>query len=310
MDGKRRFGVVALSKVWALKYRPKLDEIVGQDQIFQLGLVKQHYLLYSPGAGTGKTSLAHALAEEWGYVLHEYNASSKKTRGIEFVEEELMPMSTNGRYTQVFLLDEADQLTPAAQSALKGVIENAQGYFILTCNDLSKISPYLKSRCCLLEFQPINDADMKHRLEYICGREGVAITEGFLNVIIKANKGDLRSAINALQAYHAAWSKSIPDAEKFIRSIGEEAFDCKSFLTLCFRDKDFAEALKMLFGVTGTPVSARRAVKQIFDFAVNNENATSDSKLKVVEATVMVERDFIAGVESDVALAEYVRTLC
>ena len=66
----------------------------------------------------------------------------------------------------------------------------------------------------------------------------------------------------------------------------------------------------MLFGVTGTPVSARRAVKQIFDFAVNNENATSDSKLKVVEATVMVERDFIAGVESDVALAEYVRTLC
>lgn len=305
MDGKRRFGVTTMSKVWALKYRPKLDEIVGQDQIFRLGLVKQHYLLYSPGAGTGKTSLAHALAEEWGYVLHEYNASSKKTRGIEFVEEELVPMSTNGRYTQVFLLDEADQLTPAAQSALKGVIENAQGYFILTCNDLSKISPYLKSRCNLLEFHPINDSDMRHRLEYICGREGVAITEGFLNVIIKANKGDLRSAINALQAYHAAWSKSIPDAERFIRSIGDEAFDSKSFLTLCFRDKDFDEAYKMV------PIdNARVTIKQIFDFAVNNENATSDSKLKVVEATVMAERDFIAGVEPNVVTAEYVRTLC
>lgn len=305
MDDTRRFGVVTLSKVWALKYRPSLDEIVGQDQIFRLGLVKQHYLLYSPGPGTGKTSLAHALAEEWGYLLHEYNASSKKTRGIEFVEEELIPMSTNGRYTQVFLLDEADQLTPAAQSALKGVIENAQGYFILTCNDLSKISPYLKSRCCLLEFQPINDADMKHRLEYICGREGVAITEGFLNVIIKANKGDLRSAINALQAYHAAWSKSIPDAEKFIRSIGEEAFDSKTFLTLCFRDKDFDEAYKML------PIdNARITIKQIFDFAVNNENANSNNKLRVVESTIIAERDFIAGVEPTVLVAEYVRSLC
>ena len=56
--------------------------------------------------------------------------------------------------------------------------------------------------------------------------------------------------------------------------------------------------------------NARVTIKQIFDFAVNNENATSDSKLKVVEATVMAERDFIAGVEPNVVTAEYVRTLC
>ena len=123
-----------MSKVWSLKHRPTFDEIVGQPHLDGVN-DKQHYIFYSPGAGTGKTSYAHGLANEWGYILHEYNASSKKTRGIEFVEEELLPMSRNGRYSQVFLLDEADQLTPAAQSALKGVIENAHGYLSLihTC---------------------------------------------------------------------------------------------------------------------------------------------------------------------------------
>ena len=307
MDGAFRFGVVTMSEtVWALKHRPPLHEIVGQDHLTNM-TSKQHYILYSPGAGTGKTTFAIALANEWGSMLHTYNASSKKTRGIEFVEEELAPMSTNGRYTQVFLLDEADQLTPAAQSALKGVIENAQGYFILTCNDLSKITPWLKSRCRVLEFNPISDEAMMDRLQYIAGKEGVAVPESVLNVIIKANKGDLRSAINALQAYHAAWSKSIPDGQKFIHQLMEEGFDSKLFLTLCFRDKDFDEAYGML---SSSILSARNTIKEIFTFAVHNENANSDNKLRVVESTVIAERDFIAGVEPTVLVAEYVRRLC
>jgi len=267
---------------------------------------KQHYILYSPGAGTGKTSLAHALAEEWGYVLHEYNASSKKTRGIEFVEEELLPMSRNGRYTQVFLLDEADQLTAAAQSALKGVIENAQGYFILTCNDLSKISAYLKSRCRILEFLPITIEDMVDRLEVISGREGVEVRRSQLEIIAKIHKGDLRAAINLLQAFAQSENKDKFLIDAGVRVGGWDNWKGKEFLTLCFRDKDFEGGYKQLLKET----KPRQVIKTIFDTAMSSETATPAQKMIVVKATINAERDFVSGVESKAIVGNFVRELC
>ena len=297
-----------MSKVWALKHRPNLHEIVGQDHIFDNAMDsnKQHYILYSPGAGTGKTSLAHALAEEWGYVLHEYNASSKKTRGIEFVEEELLPMSRNGRYTQVFLLDEADQLTAAAQSALKGVIENAQGYFILTCNDLSKISAYLKSRCRILEFLPITIEDMVDRLEVISGREGVEVRRSQLEIIAKIHKGDLRAAINLLQAFAQSENKDKFLIDAGVRVGGWDNWKGKEFLTLCFRDKDFEGGYKQLLKET----KPRQVIKTIFDTAMSSETATPAQKMIVVKATINAERDFVSGVESKAIVGNFVRELC
>tara|TARA_R100000995_G_scaffold84259_1_gene62394 strand:- start:679 stop:1572 length:894 start_codon:yes stop_codon:yes gene_type:complete len=297
-----------MSKVWALKHRPNLHEIIGQDHIFDNAMDsnKQHYILYSSGAGTGKTSLAHALAEEWGYVLHEYNASSKKTRGIEFVEEELLPMSRNGRYTQVFLLDEADQLTAAAQSALKGVIENAQGYFILTCNDLSKISAYLKSRCRILEFLPITIEDMVDRLEVISGREGVEVRRSQLEIIAKIHKGDLRAAINLLQAFAQSENKDKFLIDAGVRVGGWDNWKGKEFLTLCFRDKDFEGGYKQLLKET----KPRQVIKTIFDTAMSSETATPAQKMIVVKATINAERDFVSGVESKAIVGNFVRELC
>ena len=161
-----------MREVWAVKHRPtNLKEFEGQDHLIdemksiingQAG--PQHYIFYSPEAGTGKTSLAHILATQLCYNIHKYNASSKRQRGIEFIEDELAPMTRLGQYETFFFLDEADQLTDAAQGALKGVIEDAQGYFILTCNDLNKVSKWLQSRCRVLTFEPINYEDMFVRL--------------------------------------------------------------------------------------------------------------------------------------------------
>ena len=130
-----------MREVWAVKHRPNtINEFVGQEHllaefknIIENDAPMQHYIFHSPEAGTGKTSLAYILAKQLGYQIHMYNASSKRQRGIEFVEDELAPMTRLGQYETIFFLDEADQLTPSAQGALKGVIENSQGFFILTC---------------------------------------------------------------------------------------------------------------------------------------------------------------------------------
>ena len=299
-----------MSEVWAVKHRPLLDEIVGQDHILNaltipVSVAKNHspehqpfphMIFYSPQAGTGKTSLAYALCAEIGYVMHAYNASSKRTRGIEFVEEELLPMSRNGQDKQIFLLDEADQLTPAAQSALKGVIENACGIFILTCNDLSKVSTWLQSRCMVHTFHPISEEHMAARLATIAGKEGVEITGTQLGSIIIAHAGDLRASINALQAYHGAENK-----KQFILSIGDSKFDAQGFLSLCFREKAFDLALGMFEGFQPRPT-----IQQVFHYAVNS-TANTNSKLTVIEAAITAERDFVAGVEPNIILANFVR---
>ena len=197
-----------MSQIWSEKYRPsRVADIVGQNEIvaeitemIDKG-VMQHYLFHSVMPGVGKTTMAYCIADELDWQIHIFNASSKKTRGIDFVEEELIPLTSIGREEQIILLDEADQLTPAAQSALKGVIENSQGYFILTCNDISKVSDYLQSRCALRTFRPLTNFEMSEQLFYISRQENLSVTSSALDTIIKYNEGDLRNAIGALQSY-------------------------------------------------------------------------------------------------------------
>ena len=295
--------------VWAVKHRPGLQWVVGQptivqemEQIVDGNAPMQHYLFYSPEPGTGKTSVALALANELGWQIHVFNASSKKQRGIEFVEDELLPMSRVGNYQQIFLLDEADQLTPAAQSALKGVIENSQGFFILTCNDLSKVSPWLQSRCTLRQFNAIKQGDICLRLKAICVSENVVESyDNVLEQIAKAHTGDLRNAINALQAYAAQ-----PDEEsrsRFLRSLVDDPIRCDVFLMRAFKDNDFESALKEL-----KDIPIRAAIRQVFNYAVNS-SAKAESKMKVINAAVTSERDLIAGVDGEIVRHNFVR-LC
>jgi len=295
--------------LWANKYRPAtFEECVGgikhlnhlANQTAGISSM-QHLLLHSRGAGTGKTTLAHVLANELDYQLHIFNASSKKTRGIAFVEEELIPLTRSGNYKQIILLDEADQLTPEAQGALKGVIENAQGYFILTCNDDSKVSQWIKSRCLNIEIMPLQIDAMVGRLEYICGAENVSIMETQLRQICKAHLGDMRNAINALQAY-ASFKEPI-EASQFIRSLGDLDFDSISFLKLCFKDNDFSSSYTML-----KDEDTRSVVRAIFTDAVDGE-ASAKNKLRVIDAAITAERDIIEGVDEFIVKANFVRMM-
>jgi DNA polymerase III delta prime subunit len=297
-----------MREVWAVKHRPNnLSEFEGQEHLIDemKSLIDgeagpQHYIFYSPEAGTGKTSLAHILATQLCYNIHKYNASSKRQRGIEFIEEELAPMTRLGQYETFFFLDEADQLTDAAQGALKGVIEDAQGYFILTCNDLSKVSKWLQSRCRVLTFEPISESDMFFRLHKIDAKEGFQTPSEHLTTICSANAGDLRNAINALQAYH-----SIPQEkrEQFLSSLIEPSIDASRILTLCMKEKQVEEAVKLI-GIS----NLRRSIDAIFDYGINSP-AKPSSKLKLVECATQAQRDLINGVEAHYVMWDFCRRL-
>ena len=297
--------------IWATKHRPKkLNEVIGQDEIVnELKVIvsgkapMQHYLFHSPEAGTGKTSVANAMAKELGWQLVVFNASSKKERGIDFIEETIIPLTRSGLKERIFFLDEADQLTDAAQSALKGVIENANGFFILACNNLNKVSRWLQSRCQVRTFKPIPQADIVKRLRYIVAQEGMRshLSGGLetLDIIAKAHAGDLRNAIGATQSYI---HMTVTDQEKFLDSLTTPDINYKVLLRLCFLENGFDEALKMFVG------EVREQVRETFRYAVNS-GANAESKMKVIESAVVAERDIINGVDAEIVRHNFIRML-
>jgi DNA polymerase III delta prime subunit len=292
--------------IWWEKHRPKtIDDFVGQQNIVQeMGRIieglapMQHFLFYSVGAGTGKTSLAYILAHELDYHIHHFNASSKRSRGIEFVEEDLIHLAQNGYKRTIILLDEADQLTPAAQSALKGVIETSDAYFILTCNDLSKVTPWLQSRCQVRTFEPHTKESMKDRLLSIADREGYTV-EKEVDFICNIHTGDLRNAIGALQS---VCGMDNDDGWRYLESLGGE-FDARRFLRLSSTEKSISDAVKII----GTN-NMRSVVRKVFDYAVQNP-INPEAVVKVVKAAITSERDLVNGVDEEIVKWDFPRML-
>ena len=293
--------------IWWEKHRPQtLEDFIGQEhfigemrRICDFDAPMQHFIFYSKEAGTGKTTLAQIIARSRHLTLHTFNASSKRTRGIEFVEEDIVPLAQAGTGKILILLDEADRLTIQAQDALKGVIEQASCYFILTCNDLSKVSPWLQSRCQVRTFRAHGQNDMVNRLEAIAEAEGLAISRTELSTIALAHRGDLRNALGALQSYSCL---EPAESERFLLRLNE-GFDARRFLTLTTKEKAIPEAVKM----TGAQ-NMRRIVKEVFDFAVNSE-AKPAMIQRVVEAAIISERDLVNGVDESIVRWDFARML-
>jgi len=305
-----------MTEIWSQKHRPTtLNDVIGRDDIVaqfksvdENGLIEtklQNCLFHSQEAGTGKTTIARALANDLGYQLHVFNASTKKERGIGFIEEELIPRTRTGNHKQIFLLDEADQLTDAAQSALKGVMENAHGYFILTCNNLSKVSPWLQSRCKVIHFPPYTIGAIHEILHKVSGEEHLTFSlfgGGNGNDVITKiaeNILDARAAINFLQGY-ANYGDN--NRHKFLASLNTPDVDYAKFLRVAVREKSFDGALKIIKGQR-----LKETLRGIFDYVIESD-AKQESKLTIIHALIEAERDLISGVSPELIRANFVRS--
>ncbi|MDR2967483.1 MAG: replication factor C small subunit [Methanobacteriaceae archaeon] len=203
-----------MSGPWVEKYRPRnLEDIVGQTHIMELlkNYVKEESmpnLMFTGPAGVGKTTAALALVKSilgkyWRQNFLELNASD--ARGIETVRTNiknfcrLKPVEAPFR---IIFLDEVDNMTKDAQHALRREMEmyTKTASFILSCNYSSKIIDPIQSRCAIFRFAPIKGQDIIKRLEYIAKEENFDYDDSAIEIIVYFAEGDMRKAINILQA--------------------------------------------------------------------------------------------------------------
>jgi len=198
-------------ELWTERYRPKTVEGYvfrddAQKRQVQTWIKDQSipHLLLSGSPGIGKTTLAKLLLNEIGiedFDLLEINAS--RQRGIDEVKNRItnfISMIPFGPF-KVVLLDEADFLTPEAQAAMRGVMEEYSNTsrFILTCNHPNKIIPAIHSRCQQMHFASIDQTEFTARAATILVEENIEFDLDLLDTYVKATYPDLRKCINLLQ---------------------------------------------------------------------------------------------------------------
>ena len=199
---------------WVEKYRPQtLDDVVGQKHI--VSRLKQYVeegsmpnLMFTGPAGVGKTTSALALVksilgEYWRQNFLELNASD--ARGIETVRTNIKNfcrLKPVGAPFRIIFLDEVDNMTKDAQHALRREMEmyTKTASFILSCNYSSKIIDPIQSRCAIFRFAPIKAEEIIDRLKFICKSEGFEADDKGLETIVYFAEGDMRKAVNVLQA--------------------------------------------------------------------------------------------------------------
>lgn len=241
------------SFLWVEKYRPKTlsDCILPIDlkKIFE-GVIKEGScpnMMFYGKAGTGKTTVARALAKDLGCEFILINCSEEN--GIDTLRTKIRQyastLSLNGNQ-KIVILDEFDYANPQSiQPALRGAIEEFHNNcrFILTCNYKNRVIDPLHSRCTGIDFTiPSQEkaqiaSQMLLRLENILQEEKVDYDKSVLVTLVKKHFPDFRRTINELQKY-----SSFGKIDVGILSSGSS--DSYKELISYMKNKDFASCRK------------------------------------------------------------------
>jgi len=203
--------------IWTLKHKPKtLGEVVGNRNAIEKLVEwvrswekkvpkKRAAFLYGP-LGVGKKVTVEALARDFDMELVERNASDYRTEGaVKRFAGLASQYGTLFGKKRLILFDELDGIAGREDrgglKAITEIVKAAQCPIVLIANN-----PYdprfstLRRHCLMIEFKKPQVREVVKHLKRICLREGIDVEESALKFIAQRSEGDVRSAVNDLQA--------------------------------------------------------------------------------------------------------------
>ncbi len=279
--------------MWVEKYRPKrIEEMVGNEDA-RLKLVAwvkkwkaggRAALLLGP-PGTGKTTLVHLVAKEFGMNLVELNASDVRTKEklTKVIGEAKSSANLFGERSLIFL-DEVDGLSGrtdfGAIDFIKETIKSTQNPIVMAANDpdadqvekLSEVS-------LLLQFKPPPPREMELYARNIAEKEGLDLPDDLFSKYVASAHGDMRYLINSMQSQREGTEPSSKDISlSFVQALN-------SF----FEAKDPASAAEALRSSSIQPIEK---VREVFRSVVNS-SLPAEARSKSLE--IISRADMLMG---------------
>ena len=243
--------------MWVEKYRPEsLEDYRGasnqkkelKDWAEKWEQGGQAVLLHGQ-AGTGKTSLVEALANDLDFELVETNASDVRTKSA--LKEELKEATRQASFfggNKLILVDEVDGMGRSDRGGIaemKKIISESRFPVVMTANDAydQKIRP-LRNISKQVKLDSVHTNSINAHLKWILEQEGIGYDEGAVKRVARRAGGQMRSAINDLEAV----------------ALGREKLEKEHIEDLDQRDsrQEIFDALKIIFKTTDAE-NARRA---------------------------------------------------
>jgi DNA polymerase III subunit gamma/tau len=218
-------------QVFARKYRPQtFDDLVGQAHVTRTlkNAVEQnrlaHAYLFVGPRGIGKTSTARILAKALNCVkgptvtpcgvcdsckeitggnsLDVLEIDGASNNGVEQVRElrdNVRYAPTKGKF-KIYIIDEVHMLTSAAFNALLKTLEEPPAHvkFIFATTEPQKVLPTILSRCQRFDLHRIPANLIAQHLQFIAGKEKIALDPAAAHAIAKGADGGLRDAESML----------------------------------------------------------------------------------------------------------------
>ncbi|MBD3352045.1 MAG: replication factor C small subunit [Candidatus Lokiarchaeota archaeon] len=317
---------MTIEQPWTEKYRPRhLKDVVGQSKIVErltqfVEDKSMPHLIFAGPAGTGKTTSALALTRDilernmkYNQTFLELNASD--ARGIDVIRTMVKDFAKSVVPSDVpfkiLILDEADNMTSAAQQALRRTMENYTHTcrMILICNYSNKIILPIQSRCAVFRFAPLDEDEIKNRIKMIAKEEDVEFKEDGLKALIYVSNGDLRRAVNYLQAcstvsgaiteelVYKITGKIHPDE---IRQMVNQAVEGK-----LMKSKEMLDAFISEYGL-----SARNLVAQIHSELYYMDTIPEVDKVKIIRILSQIDYRLSQGATEKIQLNALLAKLC
>ncbi|KAH0292261.1 P-loop containing nucleoside triphosphate hydrolase protein [Aureobasidium namibiae CBS 147.97] len=309
---------------WVEKYRPVfLDDVVGNTEtIERLKIIAKDgnmpHVIISGMPGIGKTTSILCLARQllgdaYKEAVLELNASDE--RGIDVVRNRIKGFAQKkvtlpaGRQKLV-ILDEADSMTSGAQQALRRTMEiySSTTRFAFACNQSNKIIEPLQSRCAILRYSRLTDAQIVKRLNQICEAEKVEHSEDGLAALVFSAEGDMRQAINNLQSTHAGFG--FVDGNNVFRVVDQpHPYKVETMIKNCHLCNIDA-ALSMLKELWDSGYSCHDIISTMFKVTKTIPVLSEHAKLEFIREIGFTHMRILEGVQTYLQLSGCVAKLC